>query len=441
MTDNDFHAQRTVLMNQFAAAGAELLGHMAGAAGALAAIPNTHPQQYAVAGDLNAIPALLPNRRERRGERPTEELYFGPATGQPRRWAALITSAGHGVLQEYGTRFEHAQPGQEVLEVMEILPAAANKAAEEGELPDFKIYSVIAKAGWDVDDNYRDELYKLCKAAIAADRAYRQVANVPSEIAKVLGLHEPVSVVCAVQAIKALMPVCQVANKAEVDLSDDQIYDFWLYRDCMPAIQAGDMKAQFVSAVRALLATSPATPPATTGANTVLTDESKLRDFIVQWSAALYPNPDELMTAIKANIGQSVAAQAGQVAVPEGWKLVPEQPTHPMVAAGGRAQLNADIGTQSNSLRIAKVAYAAMLAAAPSAPAVAQQAPIATIDTREFRELLAKAMDAAELATRTGDPHRDYKPARDALVAHIDARLGAQASTPDGRQGGGDREA
>ena len=48
-----------------------------------------------------------------------------------------------------------------------------------------------------------------------------------------------------------------------------------------------------------------------------------------------------------------------------------------------------------------------------------------TIDTREFRELLAKAMDAAELATRTGDPHRDYKPARDALVGHINTRLAA----------------
>lgn len=58
-----------------------------------------------------------------------------------------------------------------------VEPAAANKAAEEDGLPDFKIYSVISKAGWDVDDNYKDELYKLCKAAIAADRASRQVAN------------------------------------------------------------------------------------------------------------------------------------------------------------------------------------------------------------------------------------------------------------------------
>lgn len=178
---------------------------------------------------------------------------------------------------------------------------------------------------------------------------------------KGLPFEDPDGVWVAYEDVAADSASRQVANKAEVDLSDDRIYDFWLYRDCMPAIQAGDMKAQFVSAVRALLATSPATPPATTGANTapdrhpwfcahcqtgvpsnhvtyeerhdpnaggcgyrvgdwperastVLTDERKLRDFIVQWSAALYPNPDELMTAIKANIGLSVAAQAGQVA-------------------------------------------------------------------------------------------------------------------------------
>jgi hypothetical protein len=39
-----------------------------------------------------------------------------------------------------------------------------------------------------------------------------------------------------------------------VHLSDNQIYDFWLFRDCMEAIRNGDMKGQFVAAVRQLLA-------------------------------------------------------------------------------------------------------------------------------------------------------------------------------------------
>lgn len=126
MTDNDFHARRTELANAFATAGADLLAHMPMAAGALAAIPNT--AQYVVVGDPAAIRAQLdtvdPQRRMRHGDRPELPLYFGAEAGQERRWAALITSAGHGILQEYGTAFEHAQPGQEVLEVMEILPGA-----------------------------------------------------------------------------------------------------------------------------------------------------------------------------------------------------------------------------------------------------------------------------------------------------------------------------
>lgn len=135
MTNTDFHARRTALSNTFAAAGAQLLDYMR-CAGALAAIPNT--QQYVVAGDIAAVRAQLdtvaPQRRMRHGDRPEQPLYFGPEAGQARRWAALITSAGHGVLQEYGSAFEHAQPGQEVLEVMEILPgssAIANKAEVE----------------------------------------------------------------------------------------------------------------------------------------------------------------------------------------------------------------------------------------------------------------------------------------------------------------------
>lgn len=36
--------------------------------------------------------------------------------------------------------------------------------------------------------------------------------------------------------------------------SDDELYNFWLLRDCIAALDRGDMRAQFVSAARALLA-------------------------------------------------------------------------------------------------------------------------------------------------------------------------------------------
>jgi len=43
---------------------------------------------------------------------------------------------------------------------------------------------------------------------------------------------------------------------AVVQMTDDAIYNFWLNRDCMDAIRAGEMRAQFISAVRAILSAS-----------------------------------------------------------------------------------------------------------------------------------------------------------------------------------------
>jgi hypothetical protein len=60
MTNREFTATRTMLANAMATAGAELLEYM-GTAGALAAIPNTDPPQYVVAGTLQIIAKLLPS--------------------------------------------------------------------------------------------------------------------------------------------------------------------------------------------------------------------------------------------------------------------------------------------------------------------------------------------------------------------------------------------
>jgi hypothetical protein len=59
MSNREFTAQRTMLANAFATAGAELLEYM-GVSGALAAIPNTEPPQYVVAGTLPMIAKVLP---------------------------------------------------------------------------------------------------------------------------------------------------------------------------------------------------------------------------------------------------------------------------------------------------------------------------------------------------------------------------------------------
>lgn len=61
--------------------------------------------------------------------------------------------------------------------IVESIKAAANKAAEEGGLTVAGLASVIDSMGWALDDVEKADMYILCCAAIAADRASRQVAN------------------------------------------------------------------------------------------------------------------------------------------------------------------------------------------------------------------------------------------------------------------------
>ena len=138
MTDNDFDTQRAALANRFASVGADLLEYMGGTACALAAIPNTQPQQYAVAGDPKAIRALLPAdeahpaRRMRKGDRPTEPLEWDDEPGAPRRFTALLMKGTYGLIEAFGHTFPHALAHYERVNVVEILPGqVANKAEVE----------------------------------------------------------------------------------------------------------------------------------------------------------------------------------------------------------------------------------------------------------------------------------------------------------------------
>ena len=71
----------------------------------------------------------------------------------------------------------------------------------------------------------------------------------------------------------------------------------------------------------------------------------------------------------------------------------------------------------------AKSATSVASMAAPAAPEQVQ----ASIDTPEFRELLAQTLDAAEAAENANDPSL-YVPARTNLIAHIDAKLAAPSA-------------
>lgn len=189
----------------------------------------------------------------------------------------------------------------------------------------------------------------------------------------------------------------QVANKAEVEPMVAAYVNFETL-DCVIGF-GGDRIPEGYCPV----ATLPlATPPATTGASTVLTDErsqitdtESARRFVDAWHRKHFPtdrtftryimNDPERQNPLAGDFAwqlakalESVAAQAGQVAVPEGWKLVPVEPTLDMVTHGFESAPDeffspvedwdtyaAMTGCQKSAHR-AKLCYAAMLAAAPS---------------------------------------------------------------------------
>ncbi|GEM_PF-1448764 len=109
--NDDINTKRTELANQMASAGAALLD-FTGTAAALAAIPDTEPQQYVAACTPENIAAILPaticpQRRMRHGERPTEELQWedtpaatsGDAPADPRRENEIMRKALEDIAQ------------------------------------------------------------------------------------------------------------------------------------------------------------------------------------------------------------------------------------------------------------------------------------------------------------------------------------------------------
>ena len=219
----------------------------------------------------------------------------------PRTWSLCMTSENHGTVGPAGCTFSHAPDKHERVLVAEV-PAAANKAAEEGGLPvlphtTYNGYSDGSEPLWT-----KEQMHGYARQAIAADRASREVAN-KAEVEPAAWLIEPTS-------------VAHKGMKREVQFDRPMV-----------------LKSDFT--VTPLYAT----PPATTGASTVLTDErtaalieardavSEMRNHLEAFGqygvetarAAL----DGAVDTIDELIGD-VAAQAGQVALP-GWINVDER--------------------------------------------------------------------------------------------------------------------
>ena len=189
----------------------------------------------------------------------------------PRTWSLCMTSENHGTVGPAGCTFSHAPDKHERVLVAEV-PAAANKAAEEGGLPvlphtTYNGYSDGSEPLWT-----KEQMHGYARQAIAADRASREVAN-KAEVEPAAWLIEPTS-------------VAHKGMKREVQFDRPMV-----------------LKSDFT--VTPLYAT----PPATTGASTVLTDE-RIADMVQKHYGTQVSQADR-------DFAREVAAQAGQVAVPD----------------------------------------------------------------------------------------------------------------------------
>jgi len=258
--------------------------------------------------------------------------------------------------------------------------AAANKAAEEGGLPALPqaYFTRGGSYGIMLIDSYdANQLKSYARQAIAADRASRQVANKAAQETRAaykdrptyddnvsIGSRDFFEILIEYgkePSLSKRMEIADfvdshidklVANKVEVDLSSLNVQTG---ADIELVYCNRDEEFVRLDDVKELLAA----PPATTGASTALTDER------ISAMAAEIEEKDDLIARLRRQVDAAVergvdvfgAAQAGQVAVPEGFVLVPIEPDQAQLLAGLRADPHA---------YVVKGIYEAMVKAAPS---------------------------------------------------------------------------
>ena len=229
------------------------------------------------------------------------------ATG--RSWSILLTSANHGTVGPLGSTFPHAGEHHERMVVVEV-PAAAGAPS--------------------------DEVNLVLRAAPAAEAS---AGNVSTDERATFERHE------------------RGSNLRRVGVERDGSGG-WYENPCVQSAWEGWQARAAVAAQAGQVAVA------------------DLHDAIMRIACdttkSTFASKDELRAyaeghrdARHAAAELAAGAAAGQVAVLEGWKLVPLEPTMEMQQAGH----------DTPGAHMYNASYRAMLAAAPSAPAVAQQAP------------------------------------------------------------------
>lgn len=271
------------------------------------------------------------------------------AAGTPRTWMLCMTSENHGTVGPAGCTFSHAPDKHERVLVVEV--AAANKAAEEGELPALDEFAMEKAATEWAQVHFRhainftradfDIVLAAWKAAtgqaIAADYAARPVANKaeaepsePTDIAARLRARAAGSIAnqddAKLMATAAdecdrfyggMMAWKKTAQKKDRDWNEERMArqnERCAARAGLPA-WIDNLKGSDPT-IDGLIEYIIATPPATTGASTVLTDE-RIGELLQIWRTGNPFLQDSWPTNFARTIEREVAAQAGQVAVPD----------------------------------------------------------------------------------------------------------------------------
>jgi hypothetical protein len=250
--------------------------------------------------------------------------------------------------------------------------AAANKAAEEGELPALPGRDLYSEDGYEAVGYSENLTIEYARQAIAADRAARPVAN-KAEVDPVAWMRitditewadtEPET--DGWTPLYATPPATTGASTAR----DQALEEAATVCDKKYEARAASGHPREASAARNCAAEIRALK-SSVGASTVLTDEridamvhqAYLAGRLSSWSG--FKKDDDgkyivpALSKMHHDFAREAAAQAGQVAVPEGWKLVPTHPDQFMINAF-IAEYERPGGSESGC-------YRAMLAAAPS---------------------------------------------------------------------------
>ena len=338
---------------------------------------------------------------------PAHMLADPDRTAVPRYWSLCMTSENHGTVGKAGDMFSHAPGKHERVLVVEV-PTPANAPIDRVDL------RVLTGTG--AARPPMGELVFGARTRHAVGKTVEETVEVPAQWLRNLAQLRPeayshdglVAVTRAfcdtaddysagIPPVFAIAPATTGASTArpdwlEYDPADHilTIYGVKYSADLFSGLGLGPVGMSFTILAREDGALTLCRGPISAQAGpTVLTDEriEQIWDETVTDDAETLK---EVRLRFARAVARDVAAQAGQVAVPEGWRLVPVEPTLDMVTSGFESVPDeffspgedwdtyaAMTGCQKAAHR-ARLCYAAMLAASPEAPAQAAPAPAQT---------------------------------------------------------------